>query len=56
VKGKEVFDYRSKYLAGLSRKITPIQLPDEKIEAIRAECEKLFSFFGFHVYARMTDS
>ena len=53
VKGKEVFDYRSKYLAGLSRKITPIQIPDEQIEAIRKECEKLFSFFGFHVYARI---
>ncbi|HAP00417.1 MAG TPA: D-alanine--D-alanine ligase [Bacteroidetes bacterium] len=53
VKGKEVFDYRSKYLAGLSRKITPIQIPDEQIEAIRNECEKLFSFFSFHVYARI---
>ena len=53
VKGKEVFDYRSKYLAGLSRKITPIQIPDEQIEAIRRECEKLFNFFGFHVYARI---
>lgn len=53
VKGREVFDYRSKYLAGLSRKVTPIQLEDEKIEAIRKECENLFSFFGFHVYARI---
>src|SRR5207245_2868203 len=26
-KGKELFDYRSKYLPGLSRKITPINLP-----------------------------
>ncbi len=53
VKGKEVYDYRSKYLAGLSRKTTPIQLPEEIIEAIRRDCEKLFSFFGFHVYARI---
>ena len=53
VKGKEIFDYRSKYLAGLSRKITPIQIPDDQIEAIRKECEKLFAFFGFHVYARI---
>jgi len=52
-KGKEVFDYRSKYLAGLSRKITPIDLPAKQIEAIRKECEKLFDFFGFHVYARI---
>ena len=53
VKGKEVFDYRSKYLAGLSRKITPIQIPDTQIENIRTECEKLFNFLGFHVYARI---
>jgi UDP-N-acetylmuramate--alanine ligase len=53
VKGKEVFDYRSKYLAGLSRKVTPIRLPNEQIEAIRKDCEKLFTFFGFHVYARI---
>jgi D-alanine-D-alanine ligase len=53
VKGKEVFDYRSKYLAGLSRKVTPIRLPNEQIEAIRKDCEKLFDFFGFHVYARI---
>lgn len=53
VKGKEVFDYRSKYLAGLSRKVTPIKLEDAKINAIRQACEELFSFFGFHVYARI---
>lgn len=52
-KGREVFDYRSKYLAGLSRKVTPIDLPDEKIQAIRETCEKLFDQFGFHVYARI---
>ena len=33
-KGKELFDYRSKYLPGLSRKITPIDLPSEKITEI----------------------
>lgn len=52
-KGKELFDYRSKYLPGLSRKITPIQLPDEQIEAIRKECEKLFADLHFDVYARI---
>jgi UDP-N-acetylmuramate--alanine ligase len=52
-KGKEVFDYRSKYLPGLSRKITPIQIPDEQIEAIRKSCEQLFSTLGFGVYARI---
>ncbi len=53
VKGKEVFDYRSKYLPGLSRKITPIHLEDPQIEAIRAECERLFSYLEFNVYARI---
>jgi len=52
-KGKELFDYRSKYLPGLSRKITPIQLPDEQIEAIRKECERLFTALSFDVYARI---
>lgn len=53
VKGKEVFDYRSKYLPGLSRKITPIDLPEKDIERIRKECVRLFSYFDFHVYARI---
>ncbi|HTL81419.1 MAG TPA: D-alanine--D-alanine ligase, partial [Bacteroidia bacterium] len=52
-KGKELFDYRSKYLPGLSRKITPIELPDEQIENIRKECERLFSALHFDVYARI---
>jgi UDP-N-acetylmuramate--alanine ligase len=52
-KGKELFDYRSKYLPGLSRKITPIELPDDQIESIRKSCEKLFDTLGFDVYARI---
>lgn len=52
-KGKELFDYRSKYLPGLSRKITPIDLPDAEINAIRKECERLFSELCFDVYARI---
>ncbi|HXH19670.1 MAG TPA: hypothetical protein VNJ07_11375 [Chitinophagales bacterium] len=53
VKGGEVYDYRSKYLAGLSRKVTPIRLEEDAIEAIRKACEELYDFFGFHVYARI---
>ena len=53
VKGHEVFDYRSKYLPGLSRKITPIHLPDADVERIRTECVRLFHFFHFNVYARI---
>ncbi len=52
-KGKEIFDYRSKYLAGLSSKITPIDLPTEQIRAIQDECCRLFDFFRFNVYARI---
>ncbi|MFZ7116585.1 MAG: D-alanine--D-alanine ligase family protein [Bacteroidota bacterium] len=52
-KGKELFDYRSKYLPGLSRKITPINLPYENIQEIRKECERLFSALNFNVYARI---
>ncbi|MFN4083647.1 MAG: D-alanine--D-alanine ligase [Bacteroidia bacterium] len=53
VKGNEVFDYKSKYMPGLSRKITPINIPDEKIENIRTKCVELFDYFKFHVYARI---
>ncbi len=53
VKGQELFDYRSKYMPGLSRKITPINIPDEQIQAIRKACQQLFSFVGFDVYARI---
>lgn len=53
VKGGEVFDYRSKYLPGMSRKETPIKLPEEDIQAIRKECERLFHFFEFNTYARI---
>jgi len=52
-KGKELFDYRSKYLPGLSRKITPIDIPNEQIQAIRKECERLFYALNFDVYARI---
>ncbi len=53
VKGGELFDYRSKYLPGLSRKETPIRLPNESIEAIRSECCRLFDYLAFNCYARI---
>ncbi len=53
VKGSEIFDYRSKYMPGLSRKLTPIDLPEEQINQIRKEAERLFVDLGFHVYARI---
>lgn len=53
IKGKELFDYRSKYLPGMSRKVTPIDLPENEIERIREACEKLFYALQFDVYARI---
>lgn len=53
IKGKEIYDYRSKYLPGLSRKVTPIDLDNDSIEKIRVECRRLFDFFEFGVYARI---
>ncbi|HEX8427633.1 D-alanine--D-alanine ligase [Hymenobacter sp.] len=53
VKGEEMFDYRSKYLPGLARKITPINLPEADIQRIREACEEMFATFGFQVYARL---
>lgn len=53
VKGKELFDYRSKYLAGLSRKQTPINLPDAEINRIRQKCVDLYKALHFDVYARI---
>lgn len=53
VKGGELFDYRSKYLPGLSRKETPIRLPHQTINAIRAECIRLFHYLEFRCYARI---
>lgn len=53
IKGNQVFDYRSKYLPGMSRKLTPIDLPVKDINRIRQSCEKLFSDLHFNVYARL---
>ena len=53
VKGEELFDYRSKYLPGLARKVTPIDLPEAEIQRIRTACEDMFRTFGFQVYARL---
>lgn len=52
-KGKELFDYRSKYLPGLSRKITPIDIPAEQIQKIGEECERMYKELQFSVYARI---
>lgn len=53
VKGTEVYDYRSKYLPGLSRKVTPINIAEKQVQQIRKECVRLFEFFKFNTYARI---
>ncbi|MCS6796638.1 MAG: hypothetical protein NZ516_11845 [Raineya sp.] len=53
LKKSDIFDYRAKYLPGISRKITPIDLPTEQIEAIRKECCRLFKAIQASVYARI---
>jgi UDP-N-acetylmuramate--alanine ligase len=53
VKTQTVFDYRSKYLPGMTRKVTPINIETEKIEEIKTECCRLFSMLHFNVYARI---
>lgn len=52
-KGEELFDYRSKYLPGLSKKETPIRASSEIILEIRDACASLFDYFGFETYARI---
>ncbi|WP_051633184.1 D-alanine--D-alanine ligase family protein [Thermonema rossianum] len=53
IKQSEVFDYRAKYLPGISRKITPIELPEAQIEAIRDACVSLYEAMEGEVYARI---
>lgn len=53
IKKDVVFDYKSKYLPGLSRKVTPIDLPEHQIQAIREEAERMYKIFHFDVYARI---
>ncbi|MBC8111649.1 MAG: D-alanine--D-alanine ligase, partial [Verrucomicrobia bacterium] len=52
-KKQSVFDYRSKYLPGMSRKITPIEVPDIQIEQIRKACCQLYEAMYGDVYARI---
>ncbi|MCB0738181.1 MAG: D-alanine--D-alanine ligase, partial [Bacteroidetes bacterium] len=52
-KSTSLFDYRAKYLPGITRKITPIEIPDEHINAIRKQCAELYKSFRFNVYARI---
>ncbi len=52
-KYNDVFDYRSKYLPGTSRKITPIEVADNTIKKIRNACVELYKALFANVYARI---
>ncbi len=53
IKKESFFDYRAKYLPGMARKVTPIDLPDAQIAQIIHAAEKMFIDFSFDVYARI---
>lgn len=52
-KSGALFDYRSKYLPGLSNKVTPIEIEDAWIDKIRKACCDLYRELEFEVYARI---
>ncbi|MCO6496008.1 MAG: D-alanine--D-alanine ligase [Bacteroidetes bacterium] len=53
IKKQDFFDYRSKYLPGLSRKVTPMNVDENILYAIRSSCKELMNYFEFKVYARI---
>ena len=53
VKKGHLYDYRSKYLPGFSRKETPISLDEVEVKRIMAECIHLFDYLEFNCYARI---
>jgi UDP-N-acetylmuramate--alanine ligase len=53
IKSGNLFDYRSKYLPGMTRKVTPIRAEMAEIERIRRACEKLYQSMAGQVYARI---
>lgn len=53
IKGNTHFDYRAKYLPGIVRKHTPIQLEAKLVNQIRKACVQLFALLGSQVYARI---
>lgn len=52
-KKSDFFDYRAKYLPGLSRKVTPMDVPQETLHSIREKAVALFKLLNFNVYARI---
>lgn len=53
LKKEDVFDYRAKYLPGISRKVTPINVSPALIRKIQQACSELYEKLHFSVYARI---
>lgn len=53
VKRDTVYDYKAKYLPGISRKITPMPVVEATLLRIREACTRLFSDMQAQVYARI---
>ena len=53
IKSGKVFDYRSKYLAGMARKRTPARLPVSEINKIRETSHQAYVVIKCNVYARI---
>lgn len=47
------YDYKAKYLPGMSRKLTPMPLQAREWKALQKTCILLYRFLGCEVYARM---
>ena len=53
INGEMHFDYRAKYLPGLVRKETPMQVSAASLAKIKKACVELYQFLGCQVYARI---
>lgn len=53
LKTSEIYNYDAKYLPGISRKKTPMEISFEELENLSAEVLKLYKLLDFNVYARI---
>lgn len=53
IKKSDLYDYKAKYLPGISRKETPIDIDENLIVEIQKSCVSLYKILGFNVYARI---
>ena len=53
LKSGKTYDYKAKYLPGVVRKRTPIDIAYEGAQRIRRHCASLYALMGLEVYARI---